>query len=216
MGIQVLPLLAVFLALLTSYGLLITADWRVSLGLLALQYVAVFLLTSMDWSTSMALTKLIAGWMACAVLGIAVIGAPELQTQMTREDDMMSSLPRSGRLRAVRFLRSRMFSLFAAILVTGAVFAGAASLENLLPEIALEQALGGLLLIGMGLLKLGFTIRPFPTTLGLLTALAGFEILYSAIQSSILVAGLLAGMNLTVALAGSYLLAAPILEKEGS
>jgi hypothetical protein len=212
--IHFLAAFAVLLALITSFGLLITNDWRISLGLLALQYVVVFILTSMQWSISMSLTKLIAGWMAAAVLGIAVIGAPELQTQIIREADMMSSLPGAGRLKVVPFLRNRMFSLFAAILISGAVFAGAATMKSMLPGIALEQAVGGLLLVGIGLLKLGFTIRPFPTTLGLLTALAGFEILYSTIQASILVAGLLAGMNLIVALAGSYLLAAPTLENE--
>jgi hypothetical protein len=214
MEIQFFPALAVFLILITSLGLLITSDWRITLGLLAMQYVAVFILTNMTWSTTMALTKLIAGWMASAVLGIAVIGAPELRAQITREDDMMSTLPGRGRVRPLQFLRSRMFSLFAAILVAAAVFSGAAQIKSLLPGISLEQTLGGLLLIGIGLLKLGFTIRTFPTSIGLLTTLAGFEILYAIIQDSILVAGLLAGANLTLALAGSYLLAAPTAEEE--
>jgi hypothetical protein len=44
--------------------------------------------------------------------------------------------------------------------------------------------------------------------LGLLTVLTGFEILYAAIESSILVSGLLAVTNLGLGIAGSYLLIA--------
>jgi hypothetical protein len=50
--------------------------------------------------------------------------------------------------------------------------------------------------------------------LGLLTVLSGFEILYSAVEVSALVTGLLAGVNLGLALVGAYLLLAPTLEEE--
>ncbi|MCJ7623785.1 MAG: hypothetical protein MUO76_09800, partial [Anaerolineaceae bacterium] len=72
---------------------------------------------------------------------------------------------------------------------------------------------GGLILIGIGLLHLGMTTRPSRVIIGLLTFLSGFEILYAVIERSILVAGLLALVNLALALIGSYLLAAPTLEE---
>ncbi len=48
--------------------------------------------------------------------------------------------------------------------------------------------------------------------LGLLTIFAGFEIMYAAVEASTLVAGLLAALNLAIALVAAYLLAAPQLE----
>ena len=44
--------------------------------------------------------------------------------------------------------------------------------------------------------------------LGLLTLLTGFEILYAAVENSILVTGLLAVTNLGLGIVGSYLLIA--------
>jgi hypothetical protein len=67
---------------------------------------------------------------------------------------------------------------------------------------------GSLLLIGAGVVHLGVTSDTLNVILGLLTMLTGFEILYAAIESSILVAGLLAVTNLGLGIAGSYLLIA--------
>jgi hypothetical protein len=44
--------------------------------------------------------------------------------------------------------------------------------------------------------------------LGLLTVLSGFEIVYSAVETSTLVAGLLAGVTLGIAVVGAYLITA--------
>jgi hypothetical protein len=49
---------------------------------------------------------------------------------------------------------------------------------------------------------------------GLLTVLAGFEILFAAIENSILVAGLLASVNLGLALVGAYLLSSNTNEEQ--
>jgi hypothetical protein len=42
--------------------------------------------------------------------------------------------------------------------------------------------------------------------------LSGFEIIYANMESSVLVTGLLAGVNLGLALVGAYLLVAPAME----
>jgi hypothetical protein len=60
----------------------------------------------------------------------------------------------------------------------------------------------------MGLLHLGVTDHILRVTIGLMTVLSGFEILYATVEGSILVAALLAGINLGLALVGSYLLIA--------
>ncbi len=80
--------------------------------------------------------------------------------------------------------------------------------------LTVEQAWGGLLLIGMGLLQLGFAPAVLQTILGLLTTAAGFEIFYASVETSALVAGLLSMTNLGLAMVGAYLLVAPHMEKD--
>jgi hypothetical protein len=79
-----------------------------------------------------------------------------------------------------------------------------------------EQAWGGLLLIGFGLLHLGFSSRSIRVAFSLLTMLAGFEILYAVVEASTLVAALLALVNLGIALAGAYLMELPSMEEQVS
>jgi len=63
-------------------------------------------------------------------------------------------------------------------------------------------------LISLGLLHLGLTTDVLRVILALLTVLSGFEILYAAVEGSILVAGLLSIVNLGLGLVGAYLLLA--------
>ncbi|MBN2256961.1 MAG: hypothetical protein JW704_03955, partial [Anaerolineaceae bacterium] len=56
----------------------------------------------------------------------------------------------------------------------------------------------------LGLTHTGISTRPFRIILGILTILTGFEIIHAAVEFSFLVIGLLAGINLALALAGVY------------
>jgi hypothetical protein len=104
------------------------------------------------------------------------------------------------------------FRLLAAALVLVVVFATAPALPAWAAPIGVTQAWGALLLIGMGLLNVGLSSRILAPFLGLLTVISGFEILYSAVEASTLVAGLLAIVNLGIALVGAYLLLTPKME----
>ena len=75
-----------------------------------------------------------------------------------------------------------------------------------------EQLLGSLLLASMGILHLGVTDNPFRVAVGLLTVLSGFEIIYAAVETSVLVAGFFALLALGISLLGSYLMAVPTNE----
>jgi hypothetical protein len=77
-----------------------------------------------------------------------------------------------------------------------------------------EQIIGGAVLICMGVLHLGLTGQPWRSTVGLLTIFSGFEILYATVETSTLVTGVLAMMNLGIALVGAYLLVSPAMEVE--
>lgn len=192
-----LPVLAVILLILTSSGLLISRDWRWIVALLACQYAGVFYLVSLDWPVGLAIIKLVTGWMAGVALGLTQFGAPP-------GTDIETAWPSS---RAFRLLAS-------AFLVVVAVSA-APALARWLPGVSNEQALGGLILAAAGLLQIGMTGIPFRVTVGLLTILAGFEILYAAVETSVLVAGLLSAVNLGLALAGAYLVSVSSMPEAG-
>ena len=104
--------------------------------------------------------------------------------------------------------RGRLFRLFAAGMVVLIVLATTRSVDTIMADAGYAVTGGSLLLIGMGLLHLGITDNNLRVVVGLMTVLSGFEILYSAVEGSILVAALLAVVNLGLALVGAYLMTA--------
>ena len=185
---SLVPWIAAVSLAATSAGLLISRSWRLSLGLLALQYFAAFWLALAHWPLSMSATVLVAGWMAAAALGMTHLN---LKADPTEE----SSWPQGS-----------LFRIFAAALVLLAVSAAAGNLANWLPNSSPALIWGALVLIGLGFLHLGMTLQPLRVIIGLLTTLLGFEIFYTVVENSILVAGLLVVVKLGLALTGCYLL----------
>jgi hypothetical protein len=175
------------LTIITATGLLFSQDWRWNLSLLAILYLGVFWMVQAHWPVSMAAAKLVTGWMACAVLGIA-----QLNTGTEREKNNI-------------WQQGCLFHVFAAAMVLVATFslslrvAGWLGVSNLV-------VWSGLLMIGLGLLHLGITSDSFRVVIGLLTVMAGFEVLYAAVESSTLVTALLIVVDLGLALAGAYFL----------
>lgn len=183
--------IAVVLLIITSAGLLLVRDWRWSIILLAVQYLGMFVLTLQHWPIGMASVKVVAGWMSAAILGMTRSG-------LSNEDPQDESM----------WPRGRLFRLFAAVIILLIVAVVTPSVDHIMADAGFPVTNGSLLLIGMGLLHLGITARILPVTIGLMTVLAGFEILYSAVEGSVLVAALLAVINLGLALVGSYLILA--------
>lgn len=186
---------ALVLLYFTSLVLLLTRHWRLIIVVLALQYLGIFILTAFAWPIAMAAVKLVAGWMACAVLGAGM--AFSVSTWEVEESPRISN-------QLMRFLF--------ALLVGLVVFSSAQKMQTWFPKTGLESLTGSMALIGMGILHLGITLHPFRVVTALLTVLGGFEILYASLEVSVLVAGLLAVVNLGLALVGAYLLV--ILTKE--
>src|SRR4030042_79605 len=84
--------------------------------------------------------------------------------------------------------------------------------ESWLSMISIPIRWGSFVMMGFGLLQISLTNHPLRVIIGLLTFLSGFEIIYAAIEKSTLVTGLLAGVNLGLALVGAYILIAPSME----
>jgi len=192
MSVEIISWVAAGLILIAATTILISADWRISLAALAIQYLAAFWLVTRHLPFAMGTVKLIAGWMVVAILGMTRLGLSELD-----KEEMDTFFPRG--------IWFRIVLMGVVTLVT----AGAApQIEESIPGMGVPVIAGGILLIGAGVVHLGVTSSILRVTLGLLTLLAGFEILYAAIESAILVTGLLAVVNLGLGILGAYLLVA--------
>ncbi|MFQ5615775.1 MAG: hypothetical protein ACE5GO_04850 [Anaerolineales bacterium] len=196
MDFEMFSLPAVALLSLTSLVVLASRDWRLTITALGVQYVGVFVLVGASWSLEMSTVKLVAGWMATAILGATQSGG-------------LSGAIERGRP------SGSLFRLLAGGLVTLIVFSVAPKAIDWAPEVGASQAHGGLLLIGMGLLMLGLTAQPLRVALGLLIVFSGFEIYSAAVERSVLVAGLLTLVNLSLALVGAYLHVVSQLKEPG-
>lgn len=183
--------IAVIVLFITSAGLLIVRDWRWSIILLAVQYFGMFILIRQYWPLGMASVKVVAGWMSAAILGMTRSGLPQ--------DDLDDEGV---------WPRGRLFRLFMAGMVVMIVAAVTPGVDTIMADAGFPITAASLLLIGMGLLHLGVTSHMMRVVIGLMTVISGFEIIYSAVEGSVLVAGLLAVINLGLALVGAYLLMA--------
>ena len=186
---------AVVLVSLTATFILASHDWRYCVFALGLQFVGVFLLVNASWPLEMAITKMVAGWMAGAILGIAMTSIPDDR----REPE--------GSLKFGPYFR-----IFAVAILTLAIASLIQQSESWLSMISKPIRWGSFMLIGIGLLQLSLSSHLLRVIIGLLTILSGFEIIYAAVETSALVTGLLAGVNLGLALVGAYLLIAPTME----
>jgi hypothetical protein len=189
MGAAVFSWTAVGIIIFGAAALMALRDWRWMLGILAILYLAVFILVFQHWPLGMSVVKLVTGWMATATLGMTRLG-----------------LPAPDEERGPLLLEGSAFRLFGAAIAALVAVSAANRVNDLIPGIGLPVIIGGLTLIGMGLFQLGMTFDALRVAIGLLTILGGFETLYAAVESSILVAALLSAANLGLALAGSYLL----------
>ncbi|MFN8413362.1 MAG: hypothetical protein U0Z26_13320 [Anaerolineales bacterium] len=184
----------VAMILLGAGAMLINRDWRIQLGALALQYFATFWLVTRHQPFIMGSAKLVTGWMVVAAIGMTRLSL----TQSEHENEP-----------APNFIPDNRWFSIALLAIMVLVTAGATPrIEEIIPGLGLPVIAGGLLLITTGMIHLGITSDILRVILSLLTILAGFDILYAAVESSILVAGLLALTNLGLGLVGSYLLVA--------
>ncbi|MBI3738077.1 MAG: hypothetical protein HY258_03415 [Chloroflexi bacterium] len=196
MLVSILSWIAVVILLVTSTGLLLNRDWRRDMGLLSAQYLAAAFLVGQHWPLGMAAAKLVTGWMATAALGMTLNALP------VNEQAIEQFWP-----------QGRAFRLFMVGMIVVLTVSVTPRMEASVPGLGLPVIAGGILLIGIGLLHLGTTSQVERVIFGLLTVLAGFEILYAGVEASILVAALLVVVNLGLGLVGAYLLNASAPEE---
>jgi hypothetical protein len=181
--------IATILSGITAGIIIVTDDHRIRLGMLAIQYVCVTSLVSLILPPEIALIKLVAGWLACIVLGITVA-----KMGWHRSSKINGALPTGW-----------VFKMIAVLLVsTSAIGFGQFALLDFLGIQKISNA-STLLLVGLGLLQIGLTGQPMGVGVGLLTILSGFEILYSSLEPSLAVMGLMASIHIGIAVAVSII-----------
>ena len=153
----------------------------------------VFSINIQFWTFGFALSKLITGIMAMLVMAISP-SIPELHGK--------------GGTRAGKVFRAVGFGF--CILLT--IFTTNITTEFL--SISHDQTIPSLFILFCGFLMIGISKESFHIIIGLLTVLTGFEILYGAVEQSLLVNGLLAAVFLLIAVVGSYLMTPTIEEEE--
>jgi len=181
---QVSPLLVVLL-MAASLCILMLQNFRLALAALAAQYLLIFLLITSVLPSSLALVKLLVGWMITALL------VSEIRLI---EKDWENRIALSGNL-----LRGGVLFLLWIV-----VYLGLPLIQLWIP-VNQTVLLGGLILFSGGLIQVGLSNQVLRVSLGLLTLFSGFEIIYAALEPSVLVSGLLVLVNIGIGLTGLFL-----------
>lgn len=190
----------------TASLIIVVRDWRVSLAALLTQYLLVgFLLTRLI-TPEVAMVKTLVGALICLILYLT---ARRVHWGRRRSKDEPSPLPAGWEV----FPVGLPFRLLAVVL-TGLM---ASSLLNSYPlsEVPRDIGFACYWLALIGLLAMILTAEPLKAGLGLLTFMAGFELFYAALESSLSVVGFLGIVNLFMALAIAYLASAREVELVG-
>ncbi len=181
-----LSTLAFLMIVITAMVILIFRDWRINTAALALQYLAVFYLVTLSWPIGLAIIRLIVGWMATAAIGL---------TCLRQMDDNPPTESTS----------SLFFRALAGLMIILVMFVISSNLqETVFPNVDLVIIRSGLMMVGMALMQLGTNASPYLTIMSLLSFMAGFEVIHAALERSTLLTGLMASVNLGLALVGVY------------
>jgi len=181
---QVSPVLLVLL-MASSLCILMLQNFRLALAALAAQYLLIFLLITSVLPSSLALVKLLVGWMITALL------VSEIRLI---EKDWENRIALSGNL-----LRGGVL-----ILLWIVVYLVLPLIQLWIP-VNQTVLLGGMILLSGGLIQVGLSSQVLRVSLGLLTLFSGFEIIYAALEPSVLVSGLLVLVNIGIGLTGLFL-----------
>jgi hypothetical protein len=183
--------------------LVVVGDWRISIAALAVVYGGVAVLVLPLVLPEVAGAKFMVGVLIVCIL-VLTGGQLNFGRPATVEAAPRSDAPRRPLFEAAT---SFPFRLAAAVMVGLAAWYLATQPAYVLPGLEAAPAINtaSYLLMALGLLKLGLTEEPINAGLGLLVLLLGFELFYAAVEPSLAIMALLAGVEFAIALAVSYL-----------
>jgi len=176
--------LLIFSALAAVGLMLIASDWRMRIAGMASLYLISFIVILQVWPIALASIKLVSGWMGIALLSTSMVNTKNQEN-------------------SPHFTSEIVFRFLMAVLFWIVIAAIAPSINKWLP-IAYTNLYIGLSLMGSGLLFMSLTDDFFEIVLGLLTILAGFDIIYSSLEGSALVTGIFAFIVILICLLSGY------------
>lgn len=176
------------LAISAGAGMILIKDLKWNLVAFAVQYLGVFYFIQLDWPIRLALIKLLGGLTSGLILYLSsrsVVANPKGDLAWPQ-------------------------GIFFRLLGLGLITMMATALTpQLLNWLGLSHYFGvwvGIFLMGLGLFQVGITSHPLRVIISILIILAGFEIIYAFVETSILVSLMLVTINLGLAFVGGYLL----------
>lgn len=198
---------AAYLVMLTAAMILILRDWRWSILFLIIQYLVAGFLFADVLLPHLAFMKVLIGMFVCLILYITArqVRWGELPEDVTGEEAVQLRKERFVRLGTLILPTDTPFRVFLALIICLVVWAMAQRADVLLTVLPVHFNLAILALVGLGLVTLSLTGEPLMAGMGLLTFLTGAELLYSALDQSVGMLGLLGIANLVVALTIAYL-----------
>ncbi len=192
--------IAAVLALAGGALVIVLNDRRWMLLMLALVYVASTWLSAIALPIQVSAVKLVAGMMACAVLALSIMRVG-YESEIVAREGLPSGVA---------------FRVIAVLLVSASAWGLSERGWMLLPSgVSRVATLGAMLLLSLGLLHLGISEEPFRVGMGLLTALAGFEIMYVALEPSLAVLALVAALHIGISIIVSYLVVGAAAMRSG-
>jgi hypothetical protein len=175
------------------FVLLLSDSRRTNMFSFAGVMLTIFIINIQFWPFTFALAKLITGLMAVLILNLT----PTVPLQSMFGDGSTGKV-----FKAVALTFGMLLILFTF------------PLSSTFLSITTEQLLAALFVIICGFIQLGTTRKSNRVILGILTLYMGFEIIYGSIERSLLINGLLAAVDLLIALVGSYILINSVQEAE--
>jgi len=217
-----LPSTTILAALIVAASLLVVVqDWRVLNLLLGIEYLLIgaFLIVAQidGFPVVLAIVKSLVGVMIVPALYISARRARWGRSLEEAEEDMEET-PQDRRFAWLRApgppaAARAGLALRTIVAVLGAAVALSLALRSPVQFITPQSAardltIAAYVLLAQGTLNMALSENPLKVGLGLLTVIAGFELLYTPIDPTFLVVALLGVVNLLIALAFSYLIAA--------
>lgn len=206
-----IPGTAVLIGLLIAAALLVVlVNWRLLIFVQGAEYVLIGLMLTRVVPLELAAVKALVGVMICPVLYITARRVHWGQRQLEDEEEAEEIKPRRS-----RWLISPGLPVRTIVAVLALAMSVGLAQRNPLPItndqiLSRDFTIGTFSVILLGLLNAALAENPLKVGLGLLSILAGFELLYTAIEPTLTIVGFLGLTNLILALAIAYLTTASV------
>lgn len=171
--------------MLSSMVVLVLPRFRWVVAALVVQYLAAFWFTTSILPVGLAAVKLLIGWMIVALLASETV-----------------TIEKSWDVNAA--LSSKLLMAVVLVIMWIVIFLAVPTIQSWL-YVPSTLVLGGMVLLVGGIIQIGLSSQTARVCIGLLTFFSGFEIIYAALEQSVLVSGLLGLVNIGIGLAGLFL-----------